>query len=241
MSFAIAERESLAAAVETAGWAVTPPVVPQLTLDVLVDMLSPLARGGGGGAGRAGVRNLFETAPAVRALASSSAVRAVAEAVLGPHCFAVRALLFDKTAEANWKVVWHQDLTIAVREPARVPGYGPWSEKAGIPHVQPPIELLERMLAVRVHLDDCGMGNGPVRVLDGSHRVGRLSPEAIDQWRAHRAPVECLVERGGILACRPLLLHASAPAASPAHRRVIHFEFAAEELPPPLEWHARIA
>lgn len=235
MSLALAERETLASAIETAGWAVTPPVVPQLTVDVLADVLAPLAL-----AGRGGVRNLLDTSPAVRALATSAAVRAVAEAVLGPHCFAVRALLFDKRLEANWKVVWHQDVTIAVRAPARVPGFEVWSEKAGVPHVQPPVELLERMLAVRVHLDDCGIANGPVRVIEGSHRVGRLSPGAIDHWRAHQPPVECLAERGAILAFRPLLLHASAPAVSPAHRRVVHLEFAAEALPPPLEWHARV-
>ena len=101
----------------------------------------------------------------------------------------VRAILFDKTPSANWKVVWHQDLTIAVRERGVVSGFGPWSEKEGVVHVQPPIELLERMLAVRVHLDDCGADNGPVRVLPASHRVGRLSGEAIDEWRKLRAPV----------------------------------------------------
>ena len=120
-------------------------------------------------------------------------------------------------------------------------GFGPWSEKGGVPHVQPPAELLERMLAVRVHLDDCGAENGPVRVIPGSHRAGRLSPAAVDAWRAGAEPVDCLAERGAILAFRPLILHASSPAAAPAHRRVVHLEFAAEELPAPLEWHARVA
>jgi ectoine hydroxylase-related dioxygenase (phytanoyl-CoA dioxygenase family) len=186
------------------------------------------------------VRNLLDDSPAVRELATSETVRSVAEAVLGPHCFAVRAILFDKTPRANWKVVWHQDVTIAVRERANVPGFGPWSEKEGVVHVQPPVELLERMLAVRVHLDDCGADNGPVRVLPGSHRVGRLSAEAIDQWREGQAPVDCLAERGSILAFRPLILHASSPAKAPAHRRVVHIEFAADELPAPLDWHSRV-
>jgi hypothetical protein len=53
--------------------------------------------------------------------------------------------------------------------------------------------------------------------------------------------VDCCVERGGILAFRPLILHASSTAVSPSHRRVLHFEFAAEDLPHPLEWHARVA
>ena len=238
MSLSEVEQGELVAAIERDGWAVTPPVVPQLVVDRLIAELIGVAAGR---EGRGGVRNLFDVSPAVRALATSPEVRSVAEAVLGPSCFAVRAILFDKTPAANWKVIWHQDLTIAVRERVTVPGFGPWSEKEGVPHVQPPTELLERMLAVRVHLDDCGADNGPVRVLPGSHRVGRLSAAAIEHWRAARDAVDCLAERGAILAFRPLLLHASSPATVAAHRRVIHIEFAADELPEPLAWHASVA
>lgn len=220
------------------GWAVTGPCVPQLALDKVIAELEPLAARA---AGRGGVRNLFDVAPAVRALATSTAVREVAEAVLGDRCFAVRALLFDKTPDSNWKVVWHQDLTIAVRARAAVHGFGPWSEKAGVPHVQAPEDVLERMLAVRVHLDDCGVDNGPVRVIPGSHRVGRLNGEGIDSYRAAYEPVDCLAERGGILAFRPLILHASSPALRPGRRRVVHFDFAADALPAPLEWQVEVA
>jgi ectoine hydroxylase-related dioxygenase (phytanoyl-CoA dioxygenase family) len=236
MSLHTAEQLEIAAAIARDGWAVTPPLVPQLEVDALVAAVAPLAS-----EARGGVRNLFDVVPSVRALATSPAVRSVAEAVLGPECFAVRALLFDKTPDANWKVTWHQDLTIAVRARANVAGYGPWSDKAGVPHVQPPDELLERMLAVRVHLDDCGADNGPVRVISGSHRVGRLSGTAIDAWRGGAEAVDCLAERGAILAFKPLILHASSRATAPAHRRVVHLEFAAEALDAPLEWHARVA
>ena len=238
MSLAASERTELAAAIDRDGWAVTPPVVPQLVVDRLIDDLEQLT---GDLAGRGGARNLLHESPAVRALATSAPVRAVAEAALGHHCFAVRALLFDKTPEANWKVIWHQDLTIAVKARASVAGFGPWSEKAGVPHVQPSIEILEQMIAVRVHLDDCGPDNGPVRVLAGSHRVGRLSASAIDHLREHAESVVCVAERGAILAFRPLIVHASSAATAPGHRRVIHLEFAATELPDPLEWHTRVA
>jgi len=177
----------------------------------------------------------------VRDLATSAAVRQVAEAVLGPHCFAVRGILFDTTAAANSKVMWHQDLTIAVHSRVITAGFGPWSEKAGVTHVQPPIEILERMLAVRIHLDDCGPENGPVRVLARSHRVGQLSASAIDAWRNGSPSVDCVAERGAILALRPLILHASSQATVPGHRRVVHLDFAAEELPEPLAWYERIA
>lgn len=238
MSLSIAEQSDFVVTVEREGWAVTPPVIPQLVVDRLIAELSPIALASDA---RGGVRNLLDISPAVRALATSLSVRSIAEAVLGPECFAVRAILFDKTPAANWKVIWHQDVTIAVRERADAAGFGPWSEKDGVVHVQPPAELLERMLAVRVHLDDCGRENGPVRVLPRSHRVGRLSAAAIDDWRRGGEPVDCLAERGGILAFRPLLLHASSAATVAAHRRVVHIEFAADELPPPLEWHARVA
>jgi ectoine hydroxylase-related dioxygenase (phytanoyl-CoA dioxygenase family) len=175
----------------------------------------------------------------VRALARLASVRALVEPVLGPGCFVVRAILLDKTAGANWKVAWHQDLTIAVRERVEAPGFGPWSEKAGIPHVQPPRGVLERMLTVRVHLDHCGRDNGPVQVIPGSHARGRLAADEIARWRDGREPFLCTSPRGGALVMRPLVLHASSPATKPGHRRVVHLEFAADELPHGLEWHGR--
>ena len=54
------------------------------------------------------------------------------------------------------------------------------------------------------------------------------------------AVAQHLVARGGILAFRPLLLHASSPARQPRHRRVVHLEFAAVELAGGLEWHERV-
>ena len=238
MGLSATEQEEIAAAVAHDGWGVTPPVVPQLAVDRLAAELALVAADL---PSRSGARDLFARSPAVRALATSPAVRSVAEAVLGPHCFAVRALLFDRTPSADGKMVWQQGLAIAVRERAHVAGWGPWSEKQGVPHVQPPTEVLERMLAVRVHLDDCGADDGPVRVLAGSHRVGRLSAAAIESWRAAAPAVDCLAERGAIVAFRPLILHASAPAVAPAHRRVVHLDFAAEALPEPLEWHESVA
>ena len=186
--------------------------------------------------GHGGARALFERVPEIRTLARHKSVRGAAAAALGPNCFPVRALLFDKTPAANWKVTWHQDLTIAVRARRDVEGYGPWSSKAGIPHVQPPIPVLERMVALRVHLDDCGPDNGPLRVLPGSHRAGLLRASEIDGWRQRVAEVSCIVMRGGLLVMRPLLLHASSPAKSPAHRRVIHIEYATTDLSGGLEW-----
>ena len=129
-----------------------------------------------------------------------------------------------------------KDLSIAVAEKLDAPGFSGWSVKQGVVHVQPPMAVLERMLTVRLHLDDCGADNGPLRVLRGSHAHGRLTDEQIERWKKSGEEVACLVPKGGALLMRPLLLHASAPAEQPCHRRVIHLEYAADPLPHGLRW-----
>jgi ectoine hydroxylase-related dioxygenase (phytanoyl-CoA dioxygenase family) len=235
ISHAGMELLSFQQSIATTGWAITDPLIDPGAVAELRDRVATHAN-----AGRGGARNLLDD-PAIRALAALPALRALAEAVLGPGCFAVRALFFDKTPGANWKVVWHQDLTVATAQRVDVPGYGPWTDKAGVPHVQPSMEVLEHMLALRVHLDPCTEDNGPVRVIDGTHCLGRLSAEAIDRLRAERRESVCLAAEGGVLAFRPLILHASSPARRPDHRRVIHIEYATHPLATPLAWHRQVA
>jgi hypothetical protein len=130
-------------------------------------------------------------------------------------------------------------LTIAVHSRVITAGFGPWSEKAGVTHVQRDRDSRAHA-AVRIHLDDCGPENGPVRVL-ARRTCGPLSASAIDAWRNGSPSVDCVAERGATLALRPLILHASSQATVPGHRRVVHLDFAAEELPEPLAWYERIA
>jgi ectoine hydroxylase-related dioxygenase (phytanoyl-CoA dioxygenase family) len=144
--------------------------------------------------------------------------------------------VFDKNPSVNWKVPWHQDLTIAVRERRDAEHYGPWSVKEGHHHVQPALRVLEGMVAIRVYLDPCPSSAGPVRMIPGSHRMGRLSSAQISEARAVKEEYPCLVERGGLLVMRPLLLHASSRAAVPQRRRVVHLEFANTGLDSGLEW-----
>jgi ectoine hydroxylase-related dioxygenase (phytanoyl-CoA dioxygenase family) len=183
-------------------------------------------------------RNLLSL-PTVRELAKSEPVREIVNAILGGNCFAVKGTLFNKTQGSNWKVAWHQDLTIAVRQRREVSGFGPWTQKPGIPHVQPPSEIMSRILALRLHLDDSGAVNGPLRVIAGSHKEGRLSARQVANWQKSDC-VTCVIPKGGALLMRPLLLHASSSCAVPQPRRVIHFEFAAEDLPQGLEWHDKV-
>ena len=189
-------------------------------------------------AGHAGVRNLLDV-PAIRRLASSSAVRSLIEPLLGSNCFAVRGILFNKGDGANWKVAWHQDCVIAVAQRKELLGWGPWSIKAGVHHVRPSSELMSRMLAVRFHLDDCGNDNGPLRVVPGSHRRGFLSDSQIQEWPKDNA-ITCTARRGDAILMRPLLLHGSSAAKVPHSRRVLHLEFAADELPAGVNWRDRV-
>jgi len=221
--------------VVTNGFAVVPQVLAPPEIAALIDAVeTPAAR-------RGGIRNLLDRVPAVRELAGSSAIRALVEPVLGRDAFAARGILFDKVPGANWKVPWHQDLTIAVRTRVETPGYGPWTVKDGVPHVQPPAEILEQMLAVRIHLDDCGEANGPLRVIPGSHAHGRLTAERIQAIQESTTAVCCTAGQGSVVLMRPLLLHASSAASAPGHRRVIHIEFAASQLPDGLDWYAESA
>ncbi len=183
-----------------------------------------------------GRRNLMHRVPVVAELAESPKLLGLLEKALGEKCFPVRSIFFDKTPEANWLVPWHQDLSIAVKSRMVLPGYGPWSTKDGVLHVQPPAEILENMVTVRIHLDDCDESNGTLRVIPGSHRHGRLNAARISKLRAQNEEVVCSVRAGDAFLMRPLLLHASSQALVPTHRRVIHLEFASRSLPEALEW-----
>jgi ectoine hydroxylase-related dioxygenase (phytanoyl-CoA dioxygenase family) len=169
--------------------------------------------------------------------AATQALDDLASALLNRPAFAVRAILFDKTQDSNWTVPWHQDTAIPLLDRHEVPGYRNWSMKEDVWHVQPPQEVLATMLTLRLHLDDCAAHNAPLQVLPGSHAMGRLDTEATAKLVAEVAGVTCVAQAGDVLAMRPVLLHASAKAQRPRGRRVLHVEYAAEELPAPLRWH----
>ncbi len=146
--------------------------------------------------------------------------------------FLNRAILFDKTSARNWRVAWHRDLTIAVRERTEVDGYGPWSVKDGVAHVQPPRQVLERCVTLRLHLDAHTPANGPLLVVPGSHADGA----PIDPDRCEASCVECLTGVGGAVLMRPLILHASKKMTGEARRRVVHLEYASGSLAGGMAW-----
>jgi ectoine hydroxylase-related dioxygenase (phytanoyl-CoA dioxygenase family) len=184
---------------------------------------------------RGGVRNLLSY-PKMRELAVTSVLLSAVQTILGGNARLVRGILFDKTEGANWKVPWHQDLTIAVNQKVETVGFGPWSIKAGVLHVQPPASVLERMVSIRLHLDDCPKENGALRVIAGTHVNGKLEERTIAGLARRSVAVTCAMRRGGALVMRPLLLHASSTSSHPGHRRVVHFDYSAAELPPGMGW-----
>jgi ectoine hydroxylase-related dioxygenase (phytanoyl-CoA dioxygenase family) len=183
----------------------------------------------------AGRRNMLAV-PAVAALANSKKLLDLVQRHTGGEPRPVRAIWFNKSAQANWLVAWHQDLAIAVRERIETPGFEAWSVKESVPHVQPPVEVLEQMLTVRIHLDDADERNGALRVIPDSHRLGRLDADQIAGLREERGETLCAAAAGDALLMRPLLLHASGRSRNDRPRRVLHVEYAGHDLPSGLEW-----
>ncbi|MBB3957059.1 phytanoyl-CoA dioxygenase family protein [Novosphingobium sediminicola] len=169
-------------------------------------------------------------------LAPSGSIGMVASKAIGAEAKPVRAILFDKSAATNWSLGWHQDRTICVRERIEVPGFGPWSIKAGLHHVAPPIALLSRMVTLRVHFDDVPATNAPLLIAPGSHRRGRVPESSVVQVVAECGVIACLAEAGDVWAYATPILHASDGASSPEHRRVLQVDFSADDLPGELEW-----
>lgn len=169
-------------------------------------------------------------------LAPEGCIGAVAASILGASAAPVRAILFNKSAETNWSLAWHQDRTICVKDKHESQGFGPWTIKSGLIHVAPPFDLLRRMVTLRAHLDDVPITNAPLLIAPGSHLHGRVAINEVDKIVALCGTVACVAEAGDIWLYATPILHASEKAAIPASRRVLQVDYAAEELPGSLEW-----
>jgi hypothetical protein len=183
--------------------------------------------------GEAGTRRLLDHEWCQELALSQSFVQ-LAEELIGPGATPRRAILFDKTPGVNWNLGWHQDTKIPVRSIRKeLPGFSAWSEKEGVVHVLPPLEVLEKCVGLRLHLDDCFVSNGALKVIPGSHFKG-VRPD-IDQSELESQTI-LEAEAGDLIWMRPLVFHASSKAESPNHRRVIHIEYSSANLPEGLQW-----
>ena len=158
------------------------------------------------------------------------------KAVLPENFVAIQCIYFEKSLSRNWLVPVHQDLSIPVAARVDHPALRGWSEKESALYVQPPAELLERLIAVRLHLDPCTAADGPLQFIAGSHTQGRIDAVQASEWRRTRPLVTCTLERGDALLMHPLTLHASSKASGTSLRRVLHFVFGPPMLPYGLQW-----
>lgn len=199
-------------------------IIPGIFDEEEVDRLRDAVLAGAEHRTRGGARHLLHL-PEVAAVAQDPRLIEIARECLGAAPLVYRASLFNKSPAANWGVLWHQDKSLPMQQRFDAPGWGPWSIKAGVLFVQAPADALARVVALRLHLDDSTMTNGPLRVLPGSHQSGLLSQEEMDILARRGPVVHCLVSAGGVVALRPLLAHSSPKAQDANPRRVLHFEY----------------
>jgi Phytanoyl-CoA dioxygenase (PhyH) len=207
-------------------------VIPGVIDAVLNRRLGAFVGGIGSGAGSRRLLDEAWCAHLAGALRGDARIRSL----LPRNAVAVQCTLFNKSPTKNWLVAFHQDLSIPVGSRVNSPECSGWSEKEGHLYVQPPVSVLERLVAVRVHIDDCPAESGALRVVPHSHMEGRVDPSQADALRQHHGETVIPVAQGGVLLMRPLLLHASSKATSLAPRRVLHFVFGPSTLPLGLEW-----
>ena len=183
-----------------------------------------------------GIRNADKKFSSIASLTNSPRLLNKAIEILGGIPKVVRVIYFDKTATNNWLVPWHQDKTIALNTQKEVKGWGKWSLKDGVNHVQPSLDVLEQMVTFRVHLDDSDKENGCLKVIPKTNKLGLLSQTEIQKITKEKPFVYCEVKQGDMLLMRPHILHASSKCKTPTHRRIVHIEYSSYVLPEGLAW-----
>jgi ectoine hydroxylase-related dioxygenase (phytanoyl-CoA dioxygenase family) len=204
---------------DQSGFAITSAVLQQNACATVVACLDAQQRG------RAGARHLLNH-EAVQSVANDPRLLAIATSFIGTPAIPFKATLFDKSPHSNWLVTWHQDVALPIRSRVDASGWGPWSVKGGQLYAHAPAEVLEQVIALRLHLDDSTFENGPLRVLPGTHSLGRLPARRISDLAGEVPSVACTVPAGGVIAMRPLIIHASSKSRSSMPRRVLHIEYA---------------
>ena len=195
-------------------------IVPSIVSDAMVyDLREALFE-----LDRAGERCLLDH-PLVQQAAFQARGNLCSKNYLNQNSIAIQAITFDKTPTINWKVAWHQDLMFPFANKVASNDFDLSCQKDGIEFARPPLSVLNKMLAVRVHLDDCDETNGPLRVSPGTHRFGILPSADIPTKIRTQGEMICLAKKGEALLMNPLILHASSQATAPKHRRILHFVY----------------
>ncbi|WP_185681230.1 phytanoyl-CoA dioxygenase family protein [Chryseobacterium sp. 18068] len=180
------------------------------------------------------IRQFLKEIPDVKDLIFNENIKTIIKEIFGEKYFTVKSIYFDKPEKSNWYVAYHQDLTISVDKKVELENFGPWTTKQNQFAVQPPLDILENIFTIRIHLDETNENNGALKVVPKSHSKGIYRPETID-WNVETENI-CNVEKGGLMIMKPLLLHGSNRTTNGKKRRVIHIEFSDKELPEVLNW-----
>ncbi len=186
------------------------------------------------------IRQLIKNVPELTDLVFNEKLTELISDLSKSEYFLTKAIYFDKPSESNWFVAYHQDLSISVDQKAELGNYTNWTFKKGRYGVQPPIEILEDTITIRIHLDKTDSNNGALKVIPKSHLKGIVRADSKD-WNLENEFI-CEVEKGGAMLMKPLTLHASNRTINGKKRRVIHLEFNKHNLTKPLVWleHYRI-
>ena len=184
------------------------------------------------------IRQFLKEIPATNNLIFTDKLKYLIRQLWGYDYFAVKSIYFDKPETSNWYVSYHQDLTISVDKKFYLLDFGPWTIKQNQFAVQPPLDILENIVTIRIHLDDTNEKNGALRVIPKSHLKKIFRPDTID-W-ATETETTCNVKAGGLMIMKPLVLHSSGRTINGIKRRVIHVELSNKELPTGLNWAERM-
>lgn len=143
--------------------------------------------------------------------------------ILGSSFGLVQADYFDKHPERTRSIPWHRDMTITVKE-NDLPSadFVKPTFQAGAHQIEAPLELLEKMLTLRIYLDPPTVDDGALAVKPNTHLVGEME---FDDDQVITSNV------GDAFVMRPLLFRStrSSKAATNTYRRGIHLKFAGQE------------
>ena len=224
---------------EEHGWCVLEDALPAPQRERLLGLTDCILESSDAGVRQAAgtvyaARNVIDVVPDIRGAWQNDLLVEFVQRRLGERAGLVRVLYFDKPPEQSWALPWHKDLLIAVDSLRETAGYSAPRLRAGVPHTEPPLEVLESMLTLRIHLDEVTPENGPLQVASGTHRTGKAL--VLDGFERH----SICTPAGSVLAMTPLLAHCSGRSTpgTMRHRRILHLEFSRlRELPGGMRWH----
>lgn len=144
------------------GYALLPDMLDQAALHAIARALGHCAER------PTGARQMLAL-PWCAALADNLRVQLVATGLLSSGFVNVQCTTFEKSRDHNWLVAPHQDLSIPVARRIAHPELTGWPDKDGVQYVQPPVAVLEQLVALRLHVDDCLADDGALKIVPGSH------------------------------------------------------------------------